>query len=123
MKVWGCFAKFMVGDLYRVRGPLNQNDYHTIVECYAIPSGMHVVGQGFILQEDNDPKHKSKLCQNCLGEKERNDKFENMEQTAQSPDLNPIELVWDELDTRVKAKQPTSELNCNRYGKNFVKNI
>jgi hypothetical protein len=26
----------------------------------------------------------------------------------QSPDLNPIEIVWDELDRRVKEKQPTS---------------
>jgi transposase len=26
----------------------------------------------------------------------------------QSPDLNPIEMVWDELDPSVKEKQPTS---------------
>ena len=26
----------------------------------------------------------------------------------QSPDLNPIEMVWDELDRRVKEKQLTS---------------
>ena len=26
----------------------------------------------------------------------------------QSPDLNPIEIVWEELDCRVKEKQPTS---------------
>ena len=31
-----------------------------------------------------------------------------MEWPAQSPNLNPIELVWDELDRRMKAKQPTS---------------
>jgi transposase len=28
--------------------------------------------------------------------------------TPQSPDLNPIEMVWDELNRRVKEKQPTS---------------
>jgi transposase len=26
----------------------------------------------------------------------------------QSPNLNPIEMVWDELDRRVKEEQPTS---------------
>ena len=26
----------------------------------------------------------------------------------QSPDLNPIEMVWDELECRVKEKQPTT---------------
>jgi hypothetical protein len=26
----------------------------------------------------------------------------------QSPDLKPTEMVWDELDRRVKEKQPTS---------------
>ena len=26
----------------------------------------------------------------------------------QSPDLNPLEMGWDELDRRVKEKQPTS---------------
>ena len=31
-----------------------------------------------------------------------------MECPAQSRDINPIKLVWDELDRRVKAKQPTS---------------
>lgn len=35
-------------------------------------------------------------------------KLENIEWQAQSPDLNPVELVWDELDKRVKTKQPTS---------------
>ena len=31
-----------------------------------------------------------------------------MTKPPQSPDLNPIEMVWDELDGRVKGKQPTS---------------
>jgi hypothetical protein len=29
----------------------------------------------------------------------------------QSPDLNPIEMVWDELDCRGKEKQPTTAQN------------
>lgn len=34
-----------VGDLYRV----NQNGYYSILQRHAITSGMHLVGQGFIL--------------------------------------------------------------------------
>ena len=30
-----------------------------------------------------------------------------MEWPAQTPDLKPIELVWDEMDRRMKAKEPT----------------
>ncbi|CDQ73304.1 unnamed protein product [Oncorhynchus mykiss] len=31
--------------------------------------------------------------------------------SPQSPDLNPVEMVWDELDCRVKEKQPTSAVS------------
>jgi transposase len=34
-------------------------------------------------------------------------KFKELTLPSQSPDLNPIEMVWDELDWRVKEKQPT----------------
>uniref|UniRef100_A0A3B4GVI0 Transposase Tc1-like domain-containing protein n=1 Tax=Pundamilia nyererei TaxID=303518 RepID=A0A3B4GVI0_9CICH len=56
MMVWGCFAGSRAGDWYRVRGTLNQNGYQSILQCHAIPSAMHLVGQGFNLQQDNDPK-------------------------------------------------------------------
>ena len=106
--IWGSFAGSRVGDLYRVTGTLNQKGYHSILQRHAITSGLCLVGQGFILQQDNDPKHTSRLCQNDLKRKEQDGRLQIMEWPAQSPDLIPIELVCDELDRRVKAKQPTS---------------
>ena len=92
--VHGAFAYCKVRDLQQVKNKLNQTGYHSILPYHAITSGTHLVGQGFVLMQDNDPKHTSKLCQAkrnstsynwCLG-------------WRKSADLNPIELVWDELD-------------------------
>ena len=40
MMVWGCFAGDTVCDLFRIQGTLNQHGYHSIMQRYAIPSGL-----------------------------------------------------------------------------------
>jgi hypothetical protein len=40
--------------------------------------------------------------------KESDVELHQMTWPTQSPDLKPTEMVWDELDRRVKEKQPTS---------------
>ena len=61
--VWGCFCFGGVGDLYRVRGNLDKHGYHSILIRHAVPSGMRLIGRGFVMQQDNDPKHVSLLLQ------------------------------------------------------------
>jgi transposase len=58
--------------------------------------------------QDNNPKHTSRLCKGSLTKKESDEVLQQMTWPPQSPDFNPIEMVWDELDQRVKEKQPTS---------------
>ena len=106
--VWGCFAGDTVGDLFKIQGTLNQHGYHSILQRHAIPSGLRLVGPGFVFQPDNDPQHTSRLCKGYLTKKESDGVLRQMTWPPQSPHLNPIEMVWDELDRRVKAKQPTS---------------
>ena len=59
--VWGAFANCKVGDLHLGKGKLNQTGYHRILQHHTIPSGT---------QQDNDPKHTSKLCQRWIKNKE-----------------------------------------------------
>ena len=55
--VWGCFAGDTVSDLFRIQGTLDQHGYHSILQRYAIPSGLCLVGLSFVFQKDNDPTH------------------------------------------------------------------
>jgi len=61
------------------------------------------------MQQDNDPKHTSKLCSNYLHRKEESGELKMMVWPPQSSDLNPIELLWDELDCRVRKVCFTSQ--------------
>ena len=125
--VWGRFAGSRVGGLDRLRGTLNQNGYCSILQDHAVPSGVHLVCQGFIIQQDNDPKPKSKFCRICLRQKEQDDKLENVESPAQFPDLNPSS--WFGMNWTEEWKQSNLQIPhifailCNRAGKNLLKNI
>jgi len=52
------------------------------------------------LQMDNDPKHTSKLAQEWL---ERTN-VDCLQWPSCSPDMNPIEHVWNHVDMRIRAR-------------------
>jgi hypothetical protein len=55
--VWGCFVGDTVSNLFRIEGTLNQHGYHSILQRYAIPSGLLLVGLSFVFQQHNDLTH------------------------------------------------------------------
>ena len=67
--VWDCFAGRTVGDLFKIQGTLNQHGYHSILQPHAITSGSGLSGTIICFQQDNDPKHTSRLCNGYLTKK------------------------------------------------------
>ena len=116
---WG----FAGDTVFRIQGTLNQHGYHSTLQRYAIPSGLCLVGPAFVFQQDNDPKHTSRLCTGYLTKKESDGVLHQMTWAPQSPNLNPIEVVWDELDCRVKKKQLTSAHHMWKLIQNCWKSI
>jgi hypothetical protein len=56
LMVWGAVLVTLY-DLFRIKGTLNQHGYHSILQRYTIPSGLHIVELSFVFQQDNDPTH------------------------------------------------------------------
>lgn len=106
---WGCFAGDKVGNLVKIEGIMDKKMYHRILQRHAFPCGKKLVGRGFVFQQDNDPKHTSKFCRNYIAAKEKQKELKYMEWPPQSPDCNPIEFLWDELDRKVRTMQPTNQ--------------
>ena len=62
----GAFTNWKFEDFHQVTGKLNQIGYHSILQYHAIPSRTWLVAQVFVLIQDKDPKHTSKLCQRYI---------------------------------------------------------
>lgn len=107
--VWGCFCTAGTGDLIKIDGIMRKEDYRRILENNAISSGLRLIGENFTFVHDNDPKHTARICKHYLDAQTEANRVQVMPWPPQSPDLNPLELLWDEIDRRIRNHCPTSK--------------
>lgn len=103
--VWGCISAKSVGELVFIEGILTAKRYlHLLKDNLRKSAEKMGISDTFHYYEDNDPKHASRLVKewklyNCP---------KVVNPPPQSPDLNPIENLWNQLDANVHNPPPSS---------------
>ena len=133
VNVCGCFNINGFGKLYCFKNNLTDPLLTKIYSKALVPSAEAWFGKtsNWTLQEDNDPKHRSKISTAWKCSKG----ITTLDWPSQSPDLNPIENVWafmkhklkknpvDSVDSLVRRLRSIWSSLSKEYAKNLVKSL
>lgn len=108
--VWGCILYDRPGRLHQVEGKMGAKQYCEILSESLLGSlaDKERDPEMIIFQQDNDPKHTSRVAQAWF--KEHN--IYVLPWPPSFPDMNLIEHAWDVLDRQLRAR-PTLPSNLD----------
>ena len=90
----------MTGEVYR--HILQRNSFESVKKLN--------LGRNWVLQQDNDPKHRAHIVTKWLADKG----VERLKWPSFYPDLNPIEHIWDEIEKRMRKEKAKNEFELKQ---------
>ena len=110
--VWGCFAASGPGQIAVINGKMNSQVYQDILQENLRPSVRQLkLNRGWVMQQDNDPKHRSKSTMEWLQQK----KIRLLEWPSQSPDPKVIEMLWHDLKRAIHTRHPRNIAELKQF--------
>ena len=110
--VWACFTKNKLGSIVRLEDRIKARIYIELLESYLLPFINSLENKNdYTFQEDNAPIHTAYIAKDWR----KDNHIESMPWLAQSPDLNPIENLWNELEQKVRKYKPLPKNQDNLW--------
>ena len=110
--VWAGISKEGVTPIVLFSGIMNTTKYGDILAAALVPFIREKYPNQHRLFQDNDPKHTSKSIQNFFAKSNIN----WWKSPAESPDLNPIELLWGSMKSFLRDKHKPRTLSELKKG-------
>ena len=110
--VWAGISKKGATQIVMFSGIMNATRYSDILSASLVPFLKEMYPHGHRLYQDNDPKHTSKYIQ-CYFEANGVNWWKS---PAESPDLNPIELMWGSMKNFIRDKLKPKNLGELKEG-------
>ncbi|GBO45847.1 Transposable element Tcb2 transposase [Araneus ventricosus] len=100
--VWGGIIRGSRTDLHVQSVTMTDHIYRDVILEQHVRLFRGAMGAEFLFMDDNARPHRANIVDECL----QSEDITRMDWPAYSPDLNPIEHVWDMLGRRIAARQP-----------------
>ncbi|KAA6392658.1 MAG: hypothetical protein EZS28_011815 [Streblomastix strix] len=88
--IWASMARADAVSVYFEDGNMDAGQYIKILKKHLKTDRLKLCGNNFVFQADNDPKHTSRIAQAWI----RRNRIKTVEQSSNSPDMNPIEHLF-----------------------------